>query len=62
MRTKQGNQKNYLKKDSAIQFEALENANTFKNFYSKLAGGFQEKLSILKRFLIIFLILERTYK
>ena len=54
--------KNYPKKDGAIQFEALENANTFKKFYSKLAGGFQEKLLILKRFLIIFLILQRTYK
>ena len=54
--------KNYLKKDGAIQFVALENANTFKKFYSKLAGGFQEKLSILKRFLIMFLILQRTYK
>ena len=32
-----------LKKDSAIQFEALENANTFKKFYSELAGGLQEK-------------------
>ena len=54
--------KNYLKKDVANQFEGLENANTFKRFYSKLAGGFQEKLPILKRFLIIFLILQRTYK
>ena len=34
-----------LKKDGAIQFEALENANTFKKFYSELAGGLQEKLS-----------------
>ena len=34
----------YLKKDDAIQFEALENANTFKRFYSELAGGLQEKL------------------
>ena len=33
-----------LKKDGAIQFEALENANTFKRFYSELAGGLQEKL------------------
>ena len=33
-----------LKKDDAIQFEALENANTFKWFYSELAGGLQEKL------------------
>ena len=33
-----------LKKDGAIQFEALENANNFKRFYSELAGGLQEKL------------------
>ena len=33
-----------LNKDGAIQFEALENANTFKRFYSELARGFQEKL------------------
>ena len=33
-----------LKKDGAIQFETLENANTFKKFYSELARGFQEKL------------------
>ena len=33
-----------LKKNGAIQFEALENANTFKRFYSELAGDFQEKL------------------
>ena len=33
-----------LKKDGAIQFEALENANTFKRFYYELAGGLQEKL------------------
>ena len=33
-----------LKKDGAIQFEALENANTFKMFCSELARGFQEKL------------------
>ena len=33
-----------LNKDGAIQFEALENANTFKRFYSELAGGLQEKL------------------
>ena len=32
------------KKDGAIQFEALENANTFKRFCSELAGGLQEKL------------------
>ena len=31
-------------KDGAIQFEALENAYTFKRFYSELAGGLQEKL------------------
>ena len=36
-----------LKKDGAIQFEALENANTFKRFYSELAGGLQEKLPIV---------------
>ena len=34
----------YLNKDGAIQCEALENANTFKSFYSELAGGLQEKL------------------
>ena len=33
-----------LKKDGAIQFEALENANTFERFYSELAGCLQEKL------------------
>ena len=32
-----------LNKDSIIQFEALENANSFKRFYSELAGGLQEK-------------------
>ena len=32
----------YLKKDDAIQIEALENANTFKKFYSELAGGLQK--------------------
>ena len=31
-----------LNKDGSIQFEALENANTFKRFYSELAGGLQE--------------------
>ena len=35
----------FLKKDGAIQFEALENANTFKRYYSKLARELQEKLS-----------------
>ena len=34
----------YLNKDGAIQFEALENRNTFKSFYSELAGGLQGKL------------------
>ena len=34
----------FLKKDGTIQFEALENANTFKRFYSNLAGSLQEKL------------------
>ena len=33
-----------LKKDGVIQFEALENANTFKRFYSELARGLQEEL------------------
>ena len=33
-----------LKNDGAIQFKALENANTFKRFYSELAGDLQEKL------------------
>ena len=34
----------YLKKDGTVQFEALENANNFKRFYSKLAGGLNVKL------------------
>ena len=34
----------FLNKDDAIQFEALENPNTFKSFYSELTGGLQEKL------------------
>ena len=33
-----------LKEDGAIQFEALENANTFKRFYAELARDLQEKL------------------
>ena len=33
-----------LKKDGAIQLEALENTNTFKRFYYQLAGGLQGKL------------------
>ena len=33
-----------LNKNGAIQFEELENANTFKRFYSELARGLQEKL------------------
>ena len=33
-----------LNKDGAIQFEALENANTFKRIYSELDGGLQERL------------------
>ena len=33
-----------LNKDGAIQFEALENTNNFKRFYSELTGGLQEKL------------------
>ena len=33
-----------LNKDGAIQFEILENVNTFKRFYTELAEGFQEKL------------------
>ena len=33
-----------LIKYGAIQFGALEKANTFKRFYSELAGGVQEKL------------------
>ena len=36
--------KMFLKKDGAIQFEVMENANTFKRFYSELADGLQEKL------------------
>ena len=35
----------FLNKDGTIQFEALENTNNFKRFYSELAGGLQEKLS-----------------
>ena len=31
-------------KDGAIQFEALENAKTFKRFYSEFTAGLQEKL------------------
>ena len=31
----------YLKNDCAIQFEALENVNTFKRIYSELAEGLQ---------------------
>ena len=31
-----------LKKDCAIQFEALENADTFRRFYPELAGGLQK--------------------
>ena len=34
----------FPKKDGAIQFEALENANTVKRFYSELARDLQEKL------------------
>ena len=34
----------FYDKDGAIQFEALENANTFKRFDSELVGGLQEKL------------------
>ena len=33
-----------LKKDGGIQYEALENANTFERFYSELARDLQEKL------------------
>ena len=33
-----------LKKDGAIQFEAMGNTNSFKKFCSELAGGLQEKL------------------
>ena len=32
-----------LMKDGAIQFEALENAKTFRRFYSELAADLQEK-------------------
>ena len=31
----------FVKKDGTIQFEALENTNTFKRFYSGLARGLQ---------------------
>ena len=34
----------FLKKDGAIQFEALENGNILKRFYSELTRGIQEKL------------------
>ena len=34
----------FLKKDGGIQYEALENVNTFERFYSELARGLQEKL------------------
>ena len=34
----------FLKKDGAIQFEALENGNILKRFYFELTGGIQEKL------------------
>ena len=34
----------YPNENSAIQFEALESANTFKRFYCELAEGLQEKL------------------
>ena len=33
-----------LTEDGTIQFEALEKANTFKKFYSELAGDLQEQL------------------
>ena len=33
-----------LEKDGAVQFEALENANSFKRFYPELVGGLQERL------------------
>ena len=33
-----------VKKDRKIQFEAMEDANIFKRFYSELGGGLQEKL------------------
>ena len=36
--------KNSLKRDGAIEFEALQNSNTFKSFYSELAKGLLEKL------------------
>ena len=35
-----------LKKGGTIQFEALEDANTFKRFYSELVGALQKKLAI----------------
>ena len=37
------NSKTYLKKNGTIQFEALENANFLKRFYSESAGALQEK-------------------
>ena len=33
-----------FKKDGSFRLEALENANTFKRFYSELVGDLQEKL------------------
>ena len=33
-----------FKKDSTIQFEELENANTLERFYTELGGGLQKKL------------------
>ena len=36
--------KNSFKRDGMVQFEALEDANTFKRFYSGLVEDLQEKL------------------
>ena len=35
-----------LKKDGAIQFKPTKNANTFKDFYSDLAGNLVRKLPV----------------
>ena len=35
-----------LKNDGAIQFEPTKNANTFKDFYSDLAGTLVRKLLV----------------
>ena len=34
----------YIKKDGTIQYKALENENTFRRFYSEVAGDLLKKL------------------